>query len=277
MPSIRIATLNLLHSNSFLDKRYEMLSEELQTIKPDILHLQEVNLAGHEAYIHKISQYGFKTIHTGPSIVSLNGKDRTSCNMTLTNMPSDYEVLKSKGNHTVPLIPTLITYNSYKGKMIVTFNVHLAWGEAEHIRALQVKEIVEKAENIKSYDPQAIIVIAGDFNTEDDSDSILFLKGKRALENNSTLWVDAWSIDKSESKYFTSVPKGILSEETAKSAGIKDYSLIPNRRIDYIFVKGWAYGRDGYPSNFNIWADKMVEEISISDHFGVYADLVLFD
>lgn len=52
--------------------------------------------------------------------------------------------------------------------------------------------------------------------------------------------------------------------------------LVPERKIDYIFVQGWIYGQIGSPSNVSLFGSTLTTDgHEISDHYGVIADIWL--
>lgn len=273
---LRLATLNLLHSNFEAKKRFEMLDAELANINPDIIHFQEVSFDNHNPYLFNLmNRHGYKYYHKTPDTSSPSG--RGSCNLSVSKTPANFEILEpiKENESNLPLRGVLVMYTKFNNVDVVTFNAHLVWGANEHLRFEESKRINNLALKLKSQNPESVIILAGDLNTEDSSDTIRFLTGKSSFENESTKWVDAWEAKGNSQNQITSEPLGILSKNTAAEVGIKFPSMIPSRRIDYIMVQGWAYGVNGSPLTFNRFADKYVENLSISDHYGIYTDLLI--
>lgn len=274
---LRVASLNLLHSNTLLEERYQMLHSEVHKLQPDILHIQEANFAGHKDYIHDfMEKHGYIYSAMTPSSL-MKSVDRASSNLTLIKQPATFKVLDEiiDDRFESPVIQTLMATTEFNGIPVVTFNVHLAWGTRQEVRIKQIFQIETEVNNLIASIPNAIFIIAGDFNEEDRGDTVRFLYGDTAYQNYSTLWVDAWKHSGDADSYITSETKGRLAIETANAVGIEYPSLIPSRRIDYIFIRGWAYGRNGSPLRFNRWADSYVDGVSISDHYGVFVDLLV--
>lgn len=272
---LRIATLNLLHSNLHLDKRSSMLHNELEGLQPDILHIQEANFDGHKDVLNSIMQLGFTHQAYSESVFVTEGQ--TSATLTLARYPFDSKVLPRIPDDSFhrPHVETLMSTMVINGREVVTFNMHLAWGAREHIRMQQVVQIETEAAHVTARNPDAIILLAGDANAEDTYESMRFLRGETDINGISTLWVDAWKMHGNERNMLTSQSNGVLAHETARTVGITFPNMVPMRRIDYIYVRGWAYGRIGSPLGFGRWVDKYDNGLTVSDHFGLWSDVLL--
>lgn len=254
-----------------------MLNNEISLIQPDIIHFQEANFVGHKEYLTDfIKNHGYSFSAKTPSFIA-QSETRSSAILTLVKQPAIFKILDTivDNRFSNPLIPTLMTVTEFNGIPIVTFNVHLAWGSREEVRIKQVMQIDAEANLILKDKPNAVFVIAGDFNALDSSDSVRFLRGEKPHDDYATLWTDAWVAAGNPENYVTSDSLGNLAAQTAFGAGIAYPSLIPDRRIDYIFVKGFAHGRNGTPLRFARWADSYLDEVSISDHYGIFVDLLV--
>jgi endonuclease/exonuclease/phosphatase family metal-dependent hydrolase len=274
---LRIASINLLHSNAYLEQRYRMFDEELSQIEPDVLHIQEANLAGHKTYLENIiTKHGFVSYHHSEPMFADSG-DRWSSTLTLVKKDASFKTLPAIVDPSADKkkIPAIMTSFEYNGVEIVTFNVHFAWGSREQVRMREALQIEAEAQKVAERNPSAIILLAGDLNCEDSNETVRFLRGEAPIGEISTLWVDAWKMHGTEKNRVTNAPIGILNKETALSVGINYPTLIPHRRIDYIFVRGWAYGRNGSPLSFGRWADNYESGISISDHYGIWTDILV--
>ena len=112
-------------------------------------------------------------------------------------------------------------------------------------------------------------------NAWPDSDSVRYLGGRTAFEP-ATLWTDAWdrALDPSDNGATSSGvnPYAIhtaLNMRTGPDA-VLDATLLPDRRIDYIFSRGWRHGRVFSPTS-----TRVVREPLMSDHYAVVTDLIL--
>lgn len=162
------------------------------------------------------------------------------------------------------------------GRPVLVVSIHLPWGgQFEAVRLQWVQFLNEAIQQRLSLLPKdAVAVLAGDFNTTAESDTVRWLTGMSAHGDSGALWVDAWK-RAGQGEGFTSVV-GTDNESaiiTAKSVGITYPERIPPRRIDYILIHGWAYGQPGDPYSVRLLGTKPTEGIYPSDHYGLVADL----
>ncbi len=157
------------------------------------------------------------------------------------------------------------------------FSAHFIWGgETEVQRAKQAELIELWASEVEKVKPSSVSLLAGDLNAEPDYRSIRYLSGKELSLDNShgTLWTDAWVSAGSEDNAITnSHSTNVQGRATAFRSGIAYPGFLPDRRIDYIFVRGWRYGKIGSPVSFGYMTHP--EGLEISDHDGIYADLLI--
>lgn len=159
---------------------------------------------------------------------------------------------------------------------MVIFNGHLPWGGTnEPSRLAFALRASQLAHDIKENDPQALVYLNGDLNTEPDSDTLRYLQGKHIYNGQSTYWADAWSMFNDPTvDGHTSRNEGLEAIETAHGVGITYPHLMPKRRIDYILGYGWIYGRVGTPVNIERFGFGTTSNgRSLSDHYGLYSDL----
>lgn len=166
------------------------------------------------------------------------------------------------------------------GREMLVISSHLEWGGPKtYVRARQAKEInsfVLKELKDKPYrsGDAPVVVWGGDFNAVPDSLPIQYITGKMPVDNNGTFWIDAWETSGDGSEGYTNVASTVWAKETALNVGIIHPEVIPPRRIDYIFLYDWAYGRPGYPMNTEIRGNKSLYGDTLgSDHFAVVTEL----
>lgn len=163
----------------------------------------------------------------------------------------------------------------------LVFSVHLEWGgEKEFQRLEQIKEInifsTSYLKKIKEkYGLSPIVILCGDFNTEPGSQSVMYLSGKQASSaNNQAYWIDAWRFANPGLEGYTSAPSENNLAHKIGEAHVYNPSMLPSRRIDYIFVKGWAYGGPGHPMKANLIGSRsLLGETLGSDHYGVLVEI----
>lgn len=136
---------------------------------------------------------------------------------------------------------------------INVINFHGVWGgwktPLRNRQVLAIDELSAKIHEETDHDTP-LTVLTGDFNAEPESSTVRFLTGLDEVEGKGTFWVDTWKHvgDRNESEHgYTSTADNDLAWTTAINVGIKNPASIPDRRIDYVMVRGWAYGRRGNP------------------------------
>lgn len=276
---LRIATLNLLHNTIQVEKRFELLYEELNIIQPDILHVQEANFTHSAKFVKNILTYcGFKDMGKTRDIKAQR-TDFTSSNTTFVKDKAIFSELPMclEAEQSQHVLPTLLTETVFNGIPVYTFNVHGVWGSYnEPSRLKQMVQIEEQAKMIHAIKPEAVIILAGDLNALPESPTINYLTGNYIVNDSNALWTDAWKNRGTGHNAVTSEMAGILNENTAEDVGIKFPSLVPSRRIDYIMTRNLRFGMPGVPLTFNRFADTVYKDgLTISDHYGLYADLLI--
>ncbi len=147
------------------------------------------------------------------------------------------------------------------GKLPI-FVTHLSWRFHEgYVREAQVRAI---ADHVGRLAPIGGLppVLVGDFNAAPDSDEIRFLGGLTSLGGKSTYFADAFGLAGRGS--------GVtFSKRNPFAATLRE----PERRIDYIFVRGPDEQLRGEPLDAAVCFDEPVGGVFPSDHFGVVATL----
>jgi len=268
----------MLNEPSDVEERTRLVVSELKNLLPDVLMLQEVLDIEFNAARYIADELGYSGIQYGDFVTHSFNKEQYGC-VTLSRKPfDDFAVLHepAEGINIVPSVATIFTLNGVKWSFI---NNHFAWGSrAEHRRLTQAKMNTEYARARKSESLDSVIVMAGDLNAVPEASSIRYLDGLDTFDSDSDLWVDAWKTCGLPSNEMTTRNDNYLAHRTARGVGISYPEMIPERRIDYIKVYGWAYGRNGCPINFGRWGDSISQkDIHASDHYGIYADLLVLD
>jgi endonuclease/exonuclease/phosphatase family metal-dependent hydrolase len=148
------------------------------------------------------------------------------------------------------------------------FSTHLPWrfdeGALRVRQVLAIARAVDRRRTPDGYPP----ILVGDFNAEPESDEIRFLRGLHAREGQSTYFIDA----------FAEIGRGdgaTYSRRNAYAAAVGE----PDRRIDYVFIRGRDPRGFGRPFAARVAFDQPMSISSSStpvfpsDHFGVIADL----
>lgn len=263
MNSLRIATWNLMRPDvRMISDRVDLATKILQLQNADVICLQESWPEARAQMSSKLKMHLFV----------LN--DNSGCAI-LSRFPiiSSQEIsmphVGTQGN------PVMASIRSSSGRIYNVISAHLAWGgHAEGHRRLQAISIDQAASAAQEKNFGSVTVLAGDLNCTPLSSTIRYLSGLEPLsDNTSTLWVDSWSYCRdATANGFTVKPVNYLAASTAMQVGIIDPLQIPDRRIDYIFVKDWIYGRPGSPIKSDIFGSEFSPEFA-SDHGGVVISL----
>jgi endonuclease/exonuclease/phosphatase family metal-dependent hydrolase len=150
---------------------------------------------------------------------------------------------------------------------IAFFVTHLNWKfDDGHVRATQVREIVQRVEALAK-DGAFPAIVVGDFNAEPDADEMRFMRGLTTVGGlgggRSAYFQDAFAIAGDGSPGFT------YARSNPFAATLRE----PDRRIDYVFVRGRDDRFRGEPLEASVCFDKAVDGTFPSDHYGVIATL----
>jgi endonuclease/exonuclease/phosphatase family metal-dependent hydrolase len=146
--------------------------------------------------------------------------------------------------------------------LVPFFCTHLNWRLHEgHVRCLQVRHLAEVvAENapMDGFPP----IVVGDFNAEPESDEIRFMRGLTGLGGKCVYFADCFGVagEGDGTTFARRNPFAYLCHE-------------PDRRIDYVFVRGPDDRWRGEPLAARVCFDEEVDGVFPSDHFGVVATL----
>lgn len=149
------------------------------------------------------------------------------------------------------------------------FVTHLNW--KLHHGAVRVKQAVYIAERILVLAPVESDflppVLLGDFNAAPTADEVRYLRGEHVIDGRSTYFADAWEYAEPVTPGYTYARDNTFALQNGE----------PNRRIDYIFVRGPDKQMRGEPSNvrlaFTETAAGAAGTVWASDHYGVACDI----
>jgi endonuclease/exonuclease/phosphatase family metal-dependent hydrolase len=276
---VRLTTLNVLHAEVAVEERASLLCSELQEIKPDILCLQEVT------FEQDGSSLQLKNIVHGNYLRVASSLLQTPPDYRHQSGTAILTTLKVLESGSFPLDSPTATNNnaSYAvlehptGKAVIVLTAHLHWGgDKEGERLKQVTAINREAKAIagRYSDLHPMVLLAGDFNTLPESDSMRFLKGLGAgIDGSYTYWSDVWETHGTPEDEITVSSKNHWAQATARAVGIQMPNMMPERRIDYVMSLGWTHGKNGTALQMNRCFDRVGElGFTTSDHYGLTAD-----
>jgi endonuclease/exonuclease/phosphatase family metal-dependent hydrolase len=141
------------------------------------------------------------------------------------------------------------------------FVTHLNWMlHHGHVRQEQVRFIADTIARVAPIDGFPPILV-GDFNAEPDSDEIRFMRGLTGLGGKCVYFADAFGVAGDRS----------LGATFARRNPFAAANHEPDRRIDYVFVRGPDQNLRGEPVDARVCFDEPVGGVFPSDHFGVIA------
>lgn len=262
--ALRVATLNIWNRMGPWESRLTAIRHQLEALSPDIIGLQEVlQIATHDVDFDQAAMiakdFGYHVVFgrhpestqpMGNAILSRWPIVRTEVRGLPSGDSDEYRsVVFAEVDAPCGRVPFFCT--------------HLNWKLDEgHIRELQVRFV---ADTIASVAPRGVgfpAVLVGDLNAEPDSDEIRFLRGLHTIGGSRVYFADCFGL----------VGRGdgtTFSRANPHAAILRE----PNRRIDYVFVRGPDDHGRGDPLDARVVFDAPVEGSFPSDHFGVSASL----
>lgn len=276
---LSIVTLNALNNKFMVENRIERIAHELLDLAADIVMLQEI------FFEEDSTSPSLQTICdiTGLHIVSSNPfpiPNRAGFlfgTAILSRFPVIEAGISFKPKNDKPNDTCYAIVEDAQSRPIIIFSTHGTWGGAnEYFRTQQAYAVNTHAEELltKYQDRNPIALWAGDFNAVPDSSTIRYITGLGSVNDSGTYWVDAWDYAGDKTAGYTSRTDLLHSIDTATKVGITRPDMIPHRRIDYLFVHGWAYGRPGCPLSTQLVMDSTDEQgYTVSDHLGIHSIL----
>lgn len=262
--SLKVLSWNIDRNETDIRLRFANILKAIVESDADIVSLQE-NIKSPEYDVSKalVSKYGYTLVCSSENDTHVLSRGESSSQIIRNEETDSY------------LACGLI---KIKDHSFLVGSAHLTWGTGkENIRLKEVVDIEKLYIQYTELDPfrsknQTIGLLCGDLNAEPDSASIRFLKGLGVEYNMSTLWTDSWVTGNGPG--ITSSSTNVLAKRTANSVGL-DNGELPDRRIDYVMVRGFAYSRPGEFKSTKLVGDQNTMESACSDHYGVLAEIQL--
>lgn len=264
--TIRLAQLNVSHDETFPERLEKVIKPTIEKLNIDVITLQEVPNVSLTKKVFK--ELGFE--------YSNNTEDEYKDQRATF---SKFEIIETNTlklfKHEAKALHSKILLDN--GLFFSVINTHLIWGEDKLVdRCLQVEQLNNLSKSFKDSD---IIAMNGDFNSEETTRTIRFLTGDDLSieDKEATYWMDAWKVaGKKDNWVSTSQSENKIIQKICHKFGVVHPEFIPDRRIDYIFIKGWNYGKLGHILSFETFGKEANDtELPLSDHFGLFADIVI--
>lgn len=268
MRPLRVLTLNIWNRSGPWDERLEVIRAGVRALDPDLIALQEV-LSPEGLPIpgqHEQIGEGLGYHAAFGSSASLGGIGYG--NALLSRWPvAGSEVLPLGGSTKAGDFACSLLAAEIDAPcgVIPFFVTHLVW--RLHEGALRRRQVVTIAEHLArlakvSRTDAFPAILAGDFNAEPDADEMRFLRGLATIDERSVYLADCHAVAGEG-------PGITFSKRNAYAAESRE----PERRIDYVFVRGPDRRGRGQPLSAQVCLDQPVNGVFASDHFGVLATI----
>jgi endonuclease/exonuclease/phosphatase family metal-dependent hydrolase len=264
MKTLRVATLNIWNRFGPWEERLVAIRAGVRALSPDLLGLQEV-LRLREGEGDGLDQAAAIAAGFGYHVAYGASEGERWGNAALSRWPIVHtQVLDLPRVGTEDKRTVLFAQVESQAGTIPFFVTHLNWKFDEgHVREAQVRAIVQYIDSLAA-DRAFPAILVGDFNAEPDADEIRFLRGLTSLGGPRRVYFrDAFAIAGGGS------PGKTYCRSNAFAAPLRE----PDRRIDYIFVRGDGDRFRGEPIDARVGFDEAVDGVLPSDHFGVVATL----
>lgn len=279
MDKLCVATLNIWNKSGPWSERLPVIRQQLSALSPDILGLQEVLRlvpdeqnppvpAPNNCQATEIADglgynvaYGIAADYSGGLKFG---------NAILTR----YKILDSRtfrlpGADTGETRSLLYALLETPWGRLPVFVTHLNW--KLHHGIVRVKQVVYVAERIFVLAPVEAEflppLLMGDLNATPMSDEIRYLRGEHVIDGRSLYFADAWDYAEPAGPGYTYARNNAYALNNGE----------PNRRIDYIFVRGPDKQMRGEPSDVRVAFDQSVSgpngPVWASDHYGVVCNI----
>ena len=257
MRSFRAATLNIWSRFGPWEERLVAIRDGLRELAPDILGMQEVLRIPDMDQAALVSEGFDYEIAWGQS--SENHGFPTG-NAILSRWPiTKREVIALPTGGSDEQRSIVFAELASPFGAVPVFCTHLNWKlDHGHIRQLQVKALTAAVARLAPIDRFPPIVM-GDFNAEPDADEIRYMRGLTGLGGDCVYFADSFGIAGDGS------PGATFSKRNPFAGPLRE----PERRIDYVFVRGPDDSQRGEPTEAAVCFDQAHGGTFPSDHFGV--------
>ncbi len=264
---LRILTLNIWNRQGPWEQRLALIRREIAALAPDLIGLQEVlrHDSSPEDQATAIgAALGYQA--TFGSAWHIGGGLHFG-NAVLSRFPS-----LSRHEWTLPGDGTEeprgllhVDVDAPCGR-VPFFVTHLDWRLHHGARRLrQVEFIADRITEVTGDGLERFpAILVGDFNAEPTSDEIRFLRGLHSRGDRSVYFADSFEWKGGGGPGFT------FAGSRNRFAALAHE---PDRRLDYLFVRGPDRKQRGEPTECRIVLDQPTDGIHASDHFGVFAEL----
>jgi endonuclease/exonuclease/phosphatase family metal-dependent hydrolase len=266
MEILSVLTLNIWNKQGPYKQRLPLIRAELARLAPHLVGLQEV--LRHDA--DPVDQAGEVAdglgYYTAFAPAWHIGGGLQFGNALLSKFPiveaSVHQLPGEPKKETRALLHCVVDAPCGRVPVFVT---HLDWElHRGFMRERQVAFIVDKVMQLAPIGTDDFPpILMGDFNAEPDSDEIRYLRGLTTRLGPSVYFADC----------FATAGDGSPGYTFSRSNHFARKAREPNRRIDYVFVRGPDRRMRGEPLTSRVTFTEPTEEVFPTDHYGVYAEI----
>jgi endonuclease/exonuclease/phosphatase family metal-dependent hydrolase len=279
LEKLRVATLNIWNKSGPWSERLALIRAQLTTLSPDLIGLQEVlRLIPDEKQppvpAPDNDQASEIADGLGYNIAYGVAADYSGGLKFGNALLTRYKILDSRtfrlpgadSGETRSMLYALL--ETPWGRLPV-FVTHLNW--KLHHGLVRVKQVIYAAERIFVLAPVEADflppILMGDLNAGPQADEIRYLRGEHVIDGRSVYFADVWDYAEPQSPGYTYARDNAYALKNGE----------PNRRIDYIFVRGPDREMRGEPSDVRLAFEQSAPgaegTVWASDHYGVVCDV----
>jgi endonuclease/exonuclease/phosphatase family metal-dependent hydrolase len=270
---LRIVTINVQNTEGD-PRRIDMLNQELRRLNPDLVALQEVVDSDQHRQLDELLQgTALHGSHQADAMAYTPPfADHYGGNAVATRWPHRVvEVLDLRlaGAGDVPWCTLAVKVGLPGEGDLLFISATAAWRlDAEAVREQQAVALSDLDARHRTNLPT---IIAGDFNADPDAASIRYLTGRQSLAGRSVHYHDAWEVAGEG-------PGHTWTLENPNAAAVIEQIIRQprhRRRLDYVFTGSWHAHPKAHCEirAANLALDQPVEDMWLSDHFGVVVDV----
>jgi endonuclease/exonuclease/phosphatase family metal-dependent hydrolase len=281
LDKLTVSTLNIWNKAGPWAERLPLLRKQLKELAPDVLGLQEVLRFvpdEHNPPVPSPDNCQATEIADGLGYnVAYGIAADYSGGLKFGNaLLTRYKILDSRtfrlpgsdSGETRSLLYALL--ETPWGRLPV-FVTHLNW--KLHHGVVRIRQVIYAAERLFVLAPiEADFlppILMGDFNASPNTDEIRYLRGEHVIDGRSLYFGDVWEYAEPAGPGYTYARDNAYARKNGE----------PNRRIDYIFVRGPDKDMRGEPSNVRLAFTEQAQgsegPLWASDHYGVICDLAM--
>src|SRR3954468_6214153 len=188
MAAIRVATLNVWARSGDWAARRAVLRDRLQTLRPDLIALQETIVTAHDDLVAELLDPTYHVVHQSDRAEEGDGISIAS------RWP--VELLDEVNLHLTPRTAgfpctTLVVRVAAPAPVgpVIFANHFPSWQPSfEHERQLQAVAAGRALETLATETAAAHVVLAGDLDADPDATSVRFWRGRAAVEGVSVCY-----------------------------------------------------------------------------------------